>query len=91
MTQVSRVPGILKEYADSVGSHLVCINKAEGVQRFKPLVEQVAHEPFAQLDFDRQVKPALRETFRTRSPPAITPNTPSCERNSRKSLRESAS
>ena len=43
-----------------VGAHLAGIDEVKGAPRLKPLVEQVAHEPFAQLDLGHLVEPGLR-------------------------------
>ncbi len=36
------------------------LTEVKGAPRLEPLVEQVAHEPFAQLDLGRLVEPSLR-------------------------------
>ena len=43
-----------------VSAHLAGINQVKGALRLKPLVEQVTHKPFAQLDFGRLDEPSLR-------------------------------
>ena len=43
-----------------VSAYFSCIDEAKGPPRLEPLVEQIAYEPFAQLDVDRLVEPYLR-------------------------------
>jgi hypothetical protein len=58
--EFSQVTGILIDTLVRVSSDLSGIGKAKCASSSKPLVEQIAHEPCAQLDLGRLVQPDLR-------------------------------
>ncbi len=54
------MPGVLMNALIRIGAHLPGINQAKSAPRLQPLVEQVPHEQFAELDLRRLVEPGLR-------------------------------
>ena len=59
--EFSQMTGILMDTLVRVSADLSGIGKAKCAPSSKPLVEQIAHEPFAQLNVGRLVQPDLRD------------------------------
>ena len=58
--ELSQMTGIFVDPLIRVGTDLAGIGQAKCAPGFKPLVKQIAHEPFTQLDLGRLIQPRLR-------------------------------
>jgi hypothetical protein len=69
-----------------VSADLSGIGEAKCTPGSYPLVEQIAREPFAQLNLGRLVQPGVCATFRTKRAPAMIQKITSWTKNPWKSL-----